>query len=93
LLVRADYPDVAARDRAAPVAGRLLIAEGWVEWEVAHAEVPIIHLTLRRLLDRSDLLDSFVAMDGGTPGSDWAERRLGHADEVRRPEPSSRDFQ
>jgi error-prone DNA polymerase len=83
------YPDVAARDRAALVAGRLLIAEGRVEREVEHAEVPITHLIVRRLLDRSDLLDSLVAVDGGAPGSDWAERTLGHADEVRRPEPGS----
>jgi error-prone DNA polymerase len=82
------YPDVAARDRAALVAGRLLVAEGRVEREVAHAEVPITHLIVRRLVDRSDLLDSLVAVNGGA-GSDWAKRTLGHADEVRRPEPGS----
>jgi error-prone DNA polymerase len=83
---------VTTRDRAALVAGRLLIAEEWMEREVAHAEVPITHLTLRRLVDCSDLLDSFAAMDSDAPGSDWVEWRLGHADEVRRPEPSRRDF-
>ena len=83
-------PDVTARDRAALVAGRLLIAEGRVEREVEHAEVPITHLIVRRLIDRSDLLDSLVVTGEGTTGSDWADRTLGHADEVRRPEPGSR---
>jgi hypothetical protein len=74
-----------------------------VEWEVTHAEVPSTHLIVRRLVDRSDLLDSLVAVDGGGLGSDWAERAPGHADEVRRPEagnqgpqarsPSSEDIQ
>lgn len=83
------YPNVAARDRAVLVAGRLLIAEGRVEREVAHAEVPITHLIVRRLIDRSDLLDSVAAMDGAAAGIDWAERTQGHADEVRRLEPGS----
>jgi error-prone DNA polymerase len=87
------YPDVAARDRAALVAGRLLIAEGRVEREVEHAEVPITHLIVRTLTDRSDLLDSLVAVDGDPTGRDWAERTLGHADEVRRPEPGSQRSQ
>ena len=69
---------------------RLLVAEGRVEREVEHAEVPIIHLIVRRLIDRSDLLDSLVVTGEGTTGSDWADRTLGHADEVRRPEPGSR---
>jgi error-prone DNA polymerase len=69
--------------------GRLLIAEGRGEREVAHAEVPIARHTLRRLVDRTDLLDSLTAMDGDAPGSDRVERKLGYADEVRRPEPGS----
>jgi error-prone DNA polymerase len=83
------YEQIARRDRAALVAGRLLIAEGRVEREVEHAEVPITHLIVRRLIDRSDLLDRLAAADGGTASPDWAERSLGRADEVRRPEPGS----
>jgi hypothetical protein len=51
------YPDIDARDRAALVAGRLLLAEGRIEREVAEAEVPITHLIVRRLLDLSALFD------------------------------------
>ena len=87
------YPDVAARDRVALVAGRLLIAEGRVEREVEHAEVPITHLIVRRLLDRSDLLEGLTEADGDAAGSNWAERTLGHADEVKRPEPGSQRSQ
>lgn len=36
------YTDVSTRDHAALIAGRLLVAEGRVEQEVEHAEVPII---------------------------------------------------
>jgi error-prone DNA polymerase len=93
------YSDVATRDRAALVSGRLLLAEGRVEREAQHAEVPIIHLIVRRLTDRSDLLD-------GLPWeweAEWVERNLGRADEIRRPNhqprrpprarlPASRDF-
>jgi error-prone DNA polymerase len=87
------YADVAARDRAALVAGRLLVAEGRVEREAEHAEVPIVHLIVRRLTDRSDLLDGLLR--DGMPAEErsdaaWAERSLGHADEVRQPEPGSR---
>ncbi len=84
------HADVAARDRAALVAGRLLLAEGRVEREVAHAEVPITHLIVRRLVDRSDLLDGLTDPNAAADSSDWAERALGRADEVRRPEPGSR---
>jgi error-prone DNA polymerase len=95
------YPDVAARDRAALVAGRLLLAEGRVEREVEHAEVPIIHLIVRKLTDCSDLLDSLTQGEAaasseptvkGTGAGDtaWAERSLGRADEVKRPEPGAR---
>jgi error-prone DNA polymerase len=83
------YEQIAMRDRAALVSGRLLIAEGRVEREVEHAEVPITHLIVRRLIDRSDLLNRLVEIDGGTASPGWAERSLGRADEVRRPEPGS----
>ncbi|WP_043364289.1 error-prone DNA polymerase [Belnapia sp. F-4-1] len=79
------YPDIVARDRAALVAGRLLVAEGRVEREAERAEVPIVHLVVRRLVDRSDLLDGLMKAGDAV----WAERNLGHADEVRRPEPDN----
>ena len=84
------YTDVSTRDRAALVAGRLLVAEGRIEREVERAEVPITHLLVRRLVDRSDLLDGLAAVDGPEATAEVAERTLGRADEVRRPEPGSR---
>lgn len=85
------HPDVAARDRAALVAGRLLVAEGRVEREAEHAEVPVTHLIVRRLIDRSDLLDGLAASDGAeTGGGDRADRAMSRADEVTRPEPGGR---
>ena len=56
--------------------------------------MPITHLIVRRLADRSDLLDGLAALDGaeaGTDGGGWADRAIGRADEVRRPEPGSRE--
>ena len=82
------YADVAARDRAALVGARLLVAEGRVERETEHAEVPIVHVIVRRLVDRSDLLDGLSSVDDGNAA--WAGRALRRADEVRRPEPGSR---
>jgi error-prone DNA polymerase len=75
------------RDRAALIGARLLVAEGRIERETERAEVAITHLICRRLIDRSDLLDGLSAIDGA---AEWAERALGRADEVRRPEPGSR---
>ncbi|MCO6415689.1 hypothetical protein JYK14_05785 [Siccirubricoccus sp. KC 17139] len=49
--------------------------------------MPIIHLTVDRLVDRSDLLDGLGEIEGGSAGLD---RALGRADEVRRPDPGSR---
>ncbi|WP_367617328.1 error-prone DNA polymerase [Plastoroseomonas hellenica] len=54
------YPDVAMRYRAALVSSRLLLAEGRVERVIEHAEVPITHLLIRSLTDRSDLLDGLL---------------------------------
>jgi error-prone DNA polymerase len=71
------------------VSGRLLIAEGRVEREVAQAEVPITHLIVERLIDRSDLLSRLAQIDDTTQDQVWTERSLGRADEVRRPEPGS----
>ncbi len=92
------YADVAARDRAALVGARLLLAEGRVERETQRAEVPITHLICRRLLDRSELLDGLLRADAGIdagmgPGGDaaagWGDVALLSGDEVRRPEPDS----
>ena len=81
------FQDVSVRDRAALVAGRLLLVEGVLEREDQHAEVPILHVIARRLVDWSALLDSLPQAQGS---SAWAERALGRADEVRRPEPGAR---
>ncbi len=78
------YPDVSARDRTALVSGRLLVAEGRVEREVQHAEVPIVHLLVRRLVDRSELLDILARGDANAV---CAANYPGHAKL-----PASRDF-
>ncbi|WP_431282486.1 error-prone DNA polymerase [Humitalea sp. 24SJ18S-53] len=95
------YPDIAARCRAALVAGRLLLAEGRVERVAEHTEVPITHLIIRALTDWSDLLDGLLLPEAESDTA-WAERNLGRADEVahanqavRKPKaglPGSRDF-
>ena len=84
------YPDVGLRYRAALIAGRLLLAEGRVERVTEHTRVPITHLIVRRLVDRSDLLDGLLQPGIATGDTDWAERNLGRSDEVRRPEPERR---
>jgi error-prone DNA polymerase len=82
------YSDVGARDRAALIGARLLVAEGRVERETEHAEVPIVHLICRRLVDRSDLLDRLLAAEGSDSDA-WGKRALGRADEVCKPDPAS----
>lgn len=72
---------------SAPLGGRLLLAEGRVERTEESTEVPIIHLIVDRLEDRSDLLDGLGDIDK-SPGG-W-DRALGRADEVRRPGPGSK---
>jgi error-prone DNA polymerase len=85
------FQDIAARDRAALVAGRLLLAEGVLEREDTHAEIPILHVIIRRLTDWSGMLDALPQAEAGSEaGSAWAERSLGRADEVRRPDPGAR---
>jgi len=74
------YPDVVARDRAAVVGARLVLAEGRVE-RVESSEVPIIHLVVRRLHDWSALLDGLHLLED--PAA-W-NRTLARADEVRSP--------
>ncbi len=80
------YAQIGERDRPALLGARLLLVEGRVEREAAKAEVPIIHVIARRLTDRSDLLDGLRQAGAG---ADWANRTLGRADEVRRPDPGS----
>ena len=81
------FSRVAEENRRALVGARLLIAEGRVERLDEMVEVAVNHLIVTRLEDRTDLLDRLsVAAQGG----EWAERSLGRADEVRRPDPGSR---
>jgi error-prone DNA polymerase len=79
------YPDIVARDRAAVVGARLVLAEGRVE-RMESSEVPIIHLVVRRLHDWSQLLDGLHLLEEG----EVFGRSLARADEVRRPDPGSR---
>ena len=81
------FAAVAERDRQALLSARLLLAEGKVERVSEHVEVPVNHLIVQRLVDRSDLLDG---LNQAEQGGEWAERALGRADEVRRPDPGSR---
>ena len=78
------YTDVGARDRAALIGARLLLAEGRVERETEHADVPITHLICRKLIDRSDLLHQLSASE-----HDADNAALDPADAVRRPEPGT----
>ena len=80
------YIDVGRRDRAALIGSRLLVAEGRIERQTEHAEVPVTHLICRKLIDRSDLLGE-LSLSGENPI--WGEAALGRADEVRRPDPGS----
>lgn len=83
------YAHVSERDRVPLLTSRMLVVEGRVEREDQHAEVPIVHLIAARLVDRPDLLDTLAKIDGQDAGA-WAEKMLGRADEVKRPEPGSR---
>jgi error-prone DNA polymerase len=80
------YTTIGARDRAALIGSRLLVAEGRIERETDHAEVPVTHLICRRLIDRSDLLSGLMQPEAAPV---WADAALGRADEVRRPDPGS----
>ena len=80
------YTDVGARDRAALIGSRLLVAEGRIERETEHAEIPVTHLICRKLIDRSDLLSNLSESEGDPI---WGDAALGRADEVRRPDPGS----
>jgi len=78
------YADLVTRDRAALIGARLLLAEGRVERETEYAEVPIIHLICRKLIDRTDLLNWLMQAETGPACGDAAppQARL----------PASRDF-
>lgn len=73
---RGDEPRRLRADHGASV-GRLLTAEGRVEREVEHAEMPITHLIVGRLTDRSDLLHALTDADADSAGSNWTEKALG----------------
>ncbi len=80
------YPHIADRFRAAVVAARLVVAEGRVE-RLEKAEVPIIHLLVRKLVDRSDLLGTLHAQE--LAEADGWRKAIARADEVHRPDPGS----
>jgi error-prone DNA polymerase len=80
------YTNVGERDRAAMIGAGLMVAEGKIEREVEHAEVPITHLICRRLIDRTDLLRG---LNTAQPSLNLGKAVLGRADEVRRPNPGS----
>ncbi|MEO3472756.1 error-prone DNA polymerase [Roseomonas sp. CAU 1739] len=91
------YPDIAERFRATVVAAKLILAEGTVE-RLDIPEAPIIHLLVRSVSDRTDLLTTLHHLDDGR----W-ESAMARADEVRHPDyrrdtppkvrlPPSRDF-
>jgi error-prone DNA polymerase len=81
------FAKVAEEHRRALVGARLLLAEGRVERLDEAVEVTVNHLIVTRLEDRTKLLERLSLVD---QGGDWAERSLGRADEVRRPDPGSR---
>jgi error-prone DNA polymerase len=75
------------------------VAEGRIEREAEHAEVPITHLICRKLVDRSDLLGQLSVSERDAALGDAAPDRVGavrqHAPGSARPRaglPASRDF-
>ena len=78
------YPGVVEACRAAVVGARLAVAEGHLERE-DRAAVPILHLVVRRLSDRSDLLDGLHLRES-------APRRPASAARTATRLPRSRDF-
>jgi error-prone DNA polymerase len=65
---------------------KLMVVEGSIQRESEHAEVPITHVICKRLLDRTDLLNSLRQGDTATV---WGDAALGRADQVGRPNPGS----
>ena len=80
------YPTIGERDRSALIGSRLMVAEGRIERETEHAEVPITHLICRKLINRSDLLRQ---LNMSAADAVWENAGLGSADEARRPGPGS----
>jgi error-prone DNA polymerase len=72
-------PPVLQRFRAAVIGARMLEVDGVVERKDFGA-APIIHVVVRRLVDRGALLATL-----GTRGGDVWEKAIAHADEVRSP--------
>jgi error-prone DNA polymerase len=58
------FTNVGERDRSALIGSRLMLAEGQIERETEHSEVPITHLICRKLTDRSDLLQTLTQEEG-----------------------------
>ena len=82
------YTDVGERDRSALIGARLMVAEGRIEREADHSEVPITHLICRKLIDRSDLLGPLTLDEGPgkpTPLRPWEAKPTAGL-------PASRDF-
>jgi error-prone DNA polymerase len=88
------YPNVGARDRAAMVGARLMVAEGRIERETEHAEVPITHLICRKLTDRSDLLRQLSIAENDPSGAGAVLGRSPNSEAVRAKAglPASRNF-
>ncbi|MFC3127239.1 error-prone DNA polymerase [Pseudoroseomonas globiformis] len=80
------FANIVDRDRAALINARLLLVHGKIERETEQAEVPVTHIIVEQLTDRTDLLQGLSAAEP----ADWGAAVLGRADEVRRPEPGSR---
>ncbi|KAA2211246.1 helix-hairpin-helix domain-containing protein, partial [Teichococcus oryzae] len=80
------FANIVDRDRAALINARLLLVKGKIERETEQAEVPVTHIIVEKLTDRTDLLQGLSSAEP----ADWSAAALGRADEVRRPEPGSR---
>jgi error-prone DNA polymerase len=79
-------PEDPSRPQATLLGVKLMLVEGSIQRESEHAEVPITHVICKRLLDRTDLLNSLRQGDTATA---WGDAALARADEVRRPDPGS----
>ena len=85
------YTDVGERDRSALIGARLMVAEGRIEREADHSEVPITHLICRKLIDRSDLLGTLTREEGPVNTDKPTPLRPGDA-KATAGLPASRDF-
>lgn len=85
------YANIGERDRAALIGARLMVAEGRIERETEHAEVPITHLICRKLIDRSDLLRELTRQAAG-PAEENATWHSPNREGTSSAFPRSRDF-